>query len=204
MIQYPSIERGFINKSEPIYAFDKLDGSNCRSEWNKKKGFWKFGTKERLIDGSDRVFGGAVGLIKAKYEKDLHDIFVKERTEKATCFFEFLGPNSFAGWHQDEEHDVTLLDISTHKKGFMLPKKFLKTVGHLDVPKLLYHGNANQLLVEQVRDGTLEGMTFEGIVCKGSYVSPGRLLMFKLKSSAWIEKVRTFCRGDEKLFSELW
>jgi hypothetical protein len=40
MKEYPSIDRE-IRFGEPIYAFDKLDGSNIRAEWNKKRKFWK-------------------------------------------------------------------------------------------------------------------------------------------------------------------
>ena len=33
-------------------------------------------------------------------------------------------------------------------------------------------------------------MTFEGVVCKGKYISPGLPLMFKIKNIEWIKKVR--------------
>lgn len=36
-------------------AFDKLDGSNLRFEWNKKQGWYKFGTRNRMFDRSDKV-----------------------------------------------------------------------------------------------------------------------------------------------------
>jgi len=56
---------------------------------------------------------------------------------------------------------------------------------------------------EQVRDGTFPGMTFEGVVCKGPKVSPGRPLMFKVKSRAWLDKLKNFCNGDESLYRRL-
>jgi len=206
MQSYPSIERGFVVKGKPAYVFDKLDGSQIRAEWCKKKKFWKFGTRRQLISKSAGIkeWGEAVELILEKYERDLHDIFVKQRYLKVICFFEFWGPNSFAGKHQDEEHDVTLFDIRANKKGILPPKEFLKLTKGLDVPELLHYGNVNEPLVEQVRDGTLEGMTFEGVVCKMQDMkTPGIPFMFKLKNMAWLERLKGYCKGDEVLFREL-
>lgn len=54
MKQYPSIN-GQISYEFPVYVWDKLDGSNIRAEWSKKNGFYKFGTRERLLDSTDKV-----------------------------------------------------------------------------------------------------------------------------------------------------
>jgi len=40
MLEYPTIKKEVINI--PIYAFDKIDGSNIRVEWGPKNGFYKF------------------------------------------------------------------------------------------------------------------------------------------------------------------
>ena len=56
---------------------------------------------------------------------------------------------------------------------------------------------------EKVRSGSYEGMPFEGVVCKGPYESPGRPLMFKIKNRAWLEKLKTFCKGNEALYDKL-
>ena len=109
MHQYDTIERfGKTSMQTPIYAFDKLDGSQIRAEWSKKRKFWKFGTRRQLISKSNKEWGEAVEIIKTKYERDLHDIFVKNRFLKVTCYMEFWGTNSFAGNHMYEPHDVTL------------------------------------------------------------------------------------------------
>lgn len=66
MKEYLSIPRE-IRFGIPAYVFDKLDGSNIRAEWNKKKGFHKFGSKNRLI-GTDQLFlPEAIPIIKSKY-----------------------------------------------------------------------------------------------------------------------------------------
>jgi len=204
MKEYPSLERGLIVKGLPIYAFDKIDGSQIRAEWSRKRKFYKFGTRGQLIGLEDKDWGEGARLVLSKYEKDLHDIFVKERYDSVICFFEFWGKNSFAGRHQNEEHDVTLFDIRLYKKGILPPKEFLRLTSGLDRARLLYHGNANEPFSDSVRDRTLEGMTFEGVVCKAQQMKTyGVPIMFKLKSSDWINKLKNYCNGDESLFRKL-
>lgn len=207
MEQYHSIDRVVLG-GKPIYAFDKIDGQNVRAEWGRKQGkwgeFWKFGSKTQMIDETTEGFGEAVHLIRAKYQEPLTEIFRKQRWDKVTCFFEFWGENSFAGQHVDEPHTVTLFDIKVFKKGFLLPKDFLKLVGHLDVPKLLYYGNANSDFVSSVQNSTLEGMTFEGVVCKAQeYKTPGMPFMFKVKSDRWKSKLEEKCKGNRNLYDLL-
>lgn len=205
MKQYPSIARD-IRHGTPIYAFDKLDGSNIRAEWWKKNGFYKFGRRHGLLDDSSPALTKAEPLFREKYEEDLSRIFVSQRYEQVVAFFEFHGPKSFAGLHEpDDTHTVTVFDLDIYKKGLMEPKPFLDLLeGKVDIAACLYRGNANSELVQAVQEGTLEGMTFEGIVCKGPKDrKTGLPLAFKVKSLAWIEKLKTRCAGNEKLFQEL-
>ena len=51
MKEYPSIPYR-IHGDLDIIAFGKYDGSNIRAEWSQKKGFYKFGTRKRLLDES--------------------------------------------------------------------------------------------------------------------------------------------------------
>ncbi len=201
MKQYPTIQKE-IRRDLSIYAFDKLDGSNIRAEWTKKTGFSKFGSKKVLIDASSEHLGEATTLVQSKYADDLAAIFVKQRWDKVTCFFEFFGPNSFAGQHADEEHDVVLIDINPHKRGFLPPREFLKVFRDIAMARLLHLGNANKTFEESVRNGELEGMTFEGVVCKINH-KPQHRTMFKIKSAAWIKRLREFCAGDENKFNRL-
>ena len=76
MKQYPSID-ATVRRGILVYAFDKLDGSNIRAEWDRKKGFTKFGSRNVLIDETESALGASIPLIKQKYEKDLTDIFKK-------------------------------------------------------------------------------------------------------------------------------
>ena len=198
---YPSFTTNIVK--QPIYAFDKLDGSNVRAEWNKKRGFYKFGTRRRLLGEDEKFFGEVPGLVQTKYSEELEKIFQKNRWDKAVCFFEFYGKNSFAGWHdENDEHTVTLIDVAADRKGLLDPRDFVKKFGHLDIAKLLYRGNPNSEFIESVKKRTLEGMTFEGVVCKGKYKSPGLPLMFKIKSDDWYKALRDKCGDDMKLFEE--
>lgn len=202
MKTYPTISPDVVG--QPIYAFDKLDGSNIRAEWTRKQGFWKFGSRKRLVGEDEEMLGKAQQLVLDKYGDDLARIFRKQRWQKAIAFFEFHGPRSFAGLHHpDDDHTVTLFDVAGDKKGLMQPRDFLKTFKGLDMTPLLYHGNPNSLFVAEVREGRLEDMTFEGVVCKGKFVSPGLPLMFKVKNKAWIDKLKDKYGDDEKLFNEL-
>jgi len=202
--QYPTIDRDF--HSGPFYVFDKLDGSNVRTEWTRKKGFGKFGRRHGLLDDTNPLLSErAPTLILDKYGDDLHDVFKRMRVERVTAFFEFWGPNSFAGNHEEsDEQTVTLLDVIPYKQGMLEPAKFLRQFGHLDLPALLHQGNVTQAMVQQIKTGTLPGMTFEGVVCKGHYERKlGRPVMFKIKNSAWIDKLRAFCGNNETLFQRM-
>lgn len=203
MKQYPKMTAD-IRRDLPVYAFDKLDGSNIRAEWSRKNGFYKFGSRKVLID-STHPLSEAEKLVRTKYEDDLSKIFRDQRYDRVICFFEFFGERSFAGRHMDdEEHDVVLFDVNPYKKGILPPADFLKLVGDLHIPAVLHHGNVNQDFEESVRDGTLEGMTFEGVVCKAK--NPKRTPMpvfFKVKSRAWYERLREYCAGNDELYRKL-
>lgn len=204
MKSYPSIPKDLRNDIY-IYAFDKLDGSNIRAEWNSKRGFYKFGTRHQLMDENSVPFGKAIPLIKEKFENDLTVIFKERSWKDALCFFEYHGPSSFAGNHNFEEAmTVTLIDVNPYKEGILLPEEFIKYFGHLDIAKVLYEGYLSAELIDNVKQSTLNGMTFEGVVCKGANDKKTKMpIMFKIKSHAWLEKLKDYCKGDETLFNRL-
>lgn len=194
----PKVRRGVY------YMFAKPDGSNLRAEWDRKKGFWKFGKRQGLLDHSNPHLLCAPDLIRAKYEEAMSRIFVGERWKKATAFFELWGPQSFAGNHvEGDALDVTLFDVAAENRGLLEPRPYLRLFEGVPHADLLYHGNITAEVEEQVRSGTFPGMPFEGVVCKGAYASPGLPSMFKIKNRAWLERLRAYCSGDEELFSRL-
>lgn len=200
MKSYPTINGKIVD--QPIYAFDKLDGSNVRAEWSRKRGFYKFGKRNHLLDDADPTVREAEHLITETYSDDVAKICRDERWDNIVCFFEFYGQSSFAGQHVDEPHEATLIDVST-KKGILEPRDFLKIFGHVKHAPLLYHGNPNSEFLDDVRNGTLSGMTFEGVVCKGKWCSPGLPMMFKVKNHAWVERVKQRYAGNQALIEQL-
>ena len=204
MKSYPSITKE-IRQDIYIYAFDKKDGSQIRAEWNSKKGFYKFGTRTQLTDEKTMPFGRAIPLIRDKYEEHLSMVFREQGWKDAICFFEFYGPSSFAGTHNFEETmDVLLFDVNPYKEGILPPTEFIRLFKHLDIPKVCYEGHVSTELFDKVKQSTLLGMTFEGLVCKGANDKATKMpIMFKIKSQAWLDKLKEYCKGDDSLFDRL-
>lgn len=201
MKTYPTISKE-VQTIEPVYAFDKLDGSNIRAEWSRKRGFYKYGTRKRLLGVDERPLGLAIELINDQYGSELAQRFKDERVESAVAYFEFFGNNSFAGFHDERgDFQVVLFDVSLYKRGFMGPKEFMKFTTGLLTPVMVYHGNANQPFVQSVIKGEQPDVTFEGVVCK--YIRKKQIHMFKIKSGAWLKKLKATCGTDEKLFQQL-
>lgn len=203
MKEYPSIQ-SLVVDTYPVVAFDKLDGSNVRAEWSRKTGFYKFGRRNGLLDDSNPQLLCAPDLIEYKYGYALTKIFKENKFDKVTCFFELFGPNSFAGSHDGKEMDVVLIDIAIHPKGFMSPQNFLKLFcGRVELPKIVFEGIWTSEQTELVRTGKMKGMTFEGVVCKGPEITPGRPIMFKVKNQAWFDKLKEKCGNNNKLYESL-
>ncbi len=201
MKQYPSISRT-VQYGGPYYVFDKIDGSNIRAEWSKKQGFYKFGSRKVLLGqrgetDQQTLLAESIDLVK-QLEEALAKAFQSERWQQVVCFFEFWGPNSFAGLHQVEPHKVTLIDVHVHKQGLLDTREFLRLFdGVVDIPALLHRGNFNKELEEQIRNGSLEGMTFEGVVAKAPLSKKWEApTMFKVKNQAWIDRVKAL-HGDK-------
>jgi hypothetical protein len=207
MKQYSSIGHEHVS-GKSYYVYDKLDGSNMRVEWTKKKGFVKFGSRTQLVDANTGPLGAfSIPLMQAQ-EELISGALGPLQVQEATCFFEFFGPQSFAGvhqWEQDrDKFKVVLFDVTLFKKGFMMPKEFQKTFeGIVPLPNLLHIGNVTEDLVRQIKDGTLEGITEEGVVCKSSPLKNGYPpYCFKIKTEKWINRVKALYT-DPKVLKEL-
>ena len=203
MKSYPSISTKQLI-GHYLYLFDKLDGSNIRIEWSKQKGFYKFGSRNRLIDENTPILGEVIDIFNKSHSKLLHERFLGNKIERAICFGEFYGPSSFAGSHKENEpKKFSLFDISIYKKGFLNPKEFLEFSKGLEQAQLLYEGFLNEEIISKIKTSTLDNMSIEGVVAKAINPKKNGPLMFKIKSQAWLDRLKDKCGNDENLFNKL-
>ncbi len=192
----------------PIYAFDKLDGSNLRFEWSKKRGFYKFGTKKMMIDENHPDFGVGVKIFLEKYSESLSKIFTDKKEYRNVlsfvCFGEFLGTNSAFGKHNtDDTKDVILFDVSQYKRGFISPKEFIDNFSETGIPEVVYSGNLNKEFIQQVKNNDFNPGLTEGVICKGvtrTKKGQEQLYYCKVKTNDWFDRLRA--QGDEKQIQE--
>lgn len=198
MKTYPSISTK-IQIGLPIYAFDKIDGSNIRVEWSIKKGFYKFGSRNKLLTEDQLIISKAKELIISQ-ESMIEKVCKKNKWSKIILFYEFAGKNSCFGNHiEDDNHDIYLIDANPYKQGFLSPRLFLDCFSDFKIAPLLYQGICTSSFVDSVRENTLEGISSEGVVCKVK----GRgkdILRFKIKCKDWYDNLFKYCNGDYNKF----
>ena len=204
MRKYPQMPSG-MSYGMPIYAFDKIDGSNVRAEWRKdEEGFCSYGARRHPLK-SDSDLIESVSLME-EFEEDLSEIFLNQGYEKVTCFFEFFGPNSLAGIHTEKDYgnfEVTLFDVWPDDQGITEPDLFLERYGHLKTPDLLFEGIPGNDFYDSVLDGSLEGMSGQGVVCKGFDQGEENPTMYKVKSKKWLERVKDFADKNDLSYRDL-
>ncbi len=201
MQQYPSIDKQII-KGQDYYIFDKLDGSNIRVEFSLKKGFDKFGTRKKLMSDDSGILNRSKDLI-LKNESSILNIFKKNKWQAGTLFFEFYGQNSFAGFHEENDiFKVSLIDAHIERKGYLEPREYLKAFeDNVEISKLIHVGKLNSNLIQQIQNGELDGMTFEGIV--GKTVIKNKHVRCKVKNKQWIEKLKNKYGDNSDMFNTL-
>jgi hypothetical protein len=184
---YPSIPKKFEEFN--AYVFDKLDGSNLRFEWSRKKHWYKYGTRTRLFDQTDTVFGPAIPMFLSQLSEPLERVAVDNRWESCIVFAEYWSPNSLGGVHADEPHLLSVFDVAPFKQGILGPKDFLDLLtDKVPTPAFLGRLKWTRGFVERVYEGDVEGVTFEGVVGKAK---DGKhdLVMAKAKTKGWIEAI---------------
>lgn len=205
MKAYRSIDTR-IDYTRAYHLFDKLDGSNLRAEWSPKQGFYKFGSRTQLLTPDQAPLYPFVAHFHENLADELDKRFRTKKFERAVVFSEWHGPKSGFGSHHDpvSEMKATLIDIDVYKKGLMLPEHFLDFTAGLSVPALLHKGRIDVEMFHAVRERTMPGITFEGVVGKGEFSQKeGGPIMFKIKTNDWLNKLREFCNGDEQMFNRL-
>ena len=190
MKTYPSIKRYRADRHLGFqgHTFAKLDGSNLRFEWEKKRGWFRFGSRRRVINQEHETFGIAWSVFLESYADHFEKLAAEKKWSGITVYCEFLGKNSFAGEHESEDVKfLTPIDVAIYKRGIMETDTFIKQFN--DKFDLHYLGEKtwDQVFVGQVENSSLPGMAFEGVIGKNG--KGHHRLAIKLKSKAWIEKV---------------
>lgn len=197
MKSYPSIIRvDQAGWDRDLYTFDKLDGSNLRFEWSRKTGWYKFGTRKRLIDKGDPIFGPAIPLFMETLAEPIAEIAHNNKWINIVAFAEFWGKNSVAGRHDPtDSKQLTLFDVSIYRHGMLGPKEFLNHFKYLNIPNFLGVHKWNKHFVDKVRNSEFDQITFEGVVGKsGDYDD---LTLVKCKTNNWFEAIKRLYSEDE-------
>lgn len=200
MKQYPEIKYFGDYWGLPIIAFDKIDGSNLRFEYSQKRGFYKFGTRQMMIDKSHESFGFAIDIFLNKYSESLTKIFKSKEyrnTLSFVCYGELAAPGSEFGQHDftRKDFDVTLFDIEAYKTGFIPPRQFVKDFKAVGIPEIIYEGNLSREFVSAIKNdeyGIGHTNLSEGVVCKGVIQNKKEDNIFscKIKTTTWFERLR--------------
>lgn len=202
MIEYPTILHSARAPHQACVAFDKLDGSNIRVKYTRKRGFCQFGSRTQRLDESNPILGGAIVYFSNNLAEKLEQVVEDNwRNEREVMFFgEWFGPHSFAGWHdpqdiEDGTMQFVLFDIMVSHKNrkFLLPQEFTNLCLDYDIPfpRVVYHGNLNEQFVADVKAGVYD--VNEGVVCKGrerTGAARGNVWMAKIKTEAYLAKLR--------------
>jgi len=192
---------------QPCIAFSKYDGNNIRIEWSRKRGWYKYGTRKRLLDETDEELGCAIPIFQDTLADDIEAVIRKDKLfigrQQVIVFCELWGPSSFCGIHKENEAlKLTPIDVAIHKKGIMLPRLFVNTFGHLDIAKVVYEGNFNRQFIEDVRDGkypVTEGVVAKGVI-QGKKANPQHgLWMAKVKTRHWLDELKQRAEADDRL-----
>lgn len=199
MKDYPSIPASTGQRFTEFdaHVFDKLDGSNLRFEVTPQKGLVKQGTRTRLFDGTDLVFGGAIDVFNKTLAEPIRKLAKDQGWQRVIVFAEFWGQGSFAGTHvPTDPKRLTVFDLNPYKKGILGPREFLKVTKDLpDCASYLGLFRWTRGFVQQVREGQLPGVTLEGVVGKAG--EGHDLQMAKAKTQAWIDLVKQKLTPEE-------
>ena len=181
--------------------FDKLDGVNLRWEWRAGKGWSKSGTRTRLFDASDPDFGPAIALFGSTIAEPIERIAGKSRWRSLLIFTEYVGPHSFLGLSpRGDPMSLAVFDAAPDGGDLLGPADFRRVFeDKVLTPAYLGRERWTRGLVERIRAGAIDGITFEGVVGKAAAsVSERRagrdrfgLILAKAKTQAWVDKVRS-------------
>jgi hypothetical protein len=167
------------------------------------------------VDEDSEQFGGAVPLFMDTLAEPLAREFtdnrkrfpqLREKGASVTAYCEVYSDNSFAGWFPQENGKlepvfptaepakIALIDVNIYKRGFMLPRDFIKAFGEMDhVAQVVYEGNFNKQFMEEVRQGKCgspEGVVAKGVILGKKKNDQHGLWMSKVKTLWWLAELK--------------
>jgi hypothetical protein len=202
MLHYPKIPGSRDAPGGRCIAFEKYDGTNLHWDWDRDFGWHSFGTRRdeyNLSEGGIELFAQKHAHLRQAVEafwatlaegveKVFHDHLDYKGLQGFKVFAEFLGPNSFAGLHkEDDPKELRLFDVWAEPLGMVGPRRFMADFGHLHTPRVVYEGRLTGTFAEAVRVGKY-GVD-EGVVCKGGS-GGGDVWMVKIKTYAYLERLK--------------
>lgn len=213
----PRIQDDGTLKGETVWGFNKLDGQNFCATYNYKKKTWgPYGSRTVTVDENSEQFGDVVKFFETSGYKgilarivDKHagkkDVFTG--VDEITFFFEWYGPNSFAGKHKEgDEMHLDLIDVFLKKKGYIEPKDYEMCfrVSGIGLPLLVYKGPLTNDIIEKVKNNDYtqpdcwNPFVKEGVVFKRSTRLKGqRRPSVKVKTKWWLEKLHSMYTEEE-------
>jgi len=212
MIEFPSMSNLSKSPRETCIAFDKLDGSNIRVKYNRKKGFHLFGSRHQLFDETHPFLAGSIPYFMENYSEKLERILAGKEfsnIREVIAFGEYFGEKSFAGFHLPDDNTkkfvlFDLLIVYKDRYEFLKPQKFIKLVAdEVEIPRIIYEGNLNDPFIQDVKDNKFnlsEGVICKGTETKGSYC--GKVWMCKIKTKEYLDKLRTHFKDDWEKYAE--
>lgn len=213
----PRIQDNTFLIGEMVTGYNKLDGQNFCVLYRPKHKIWgPCGSRTRTVDENDEQFGEAVRWFNnSGYKPILENIVANNRGKKQifngvdelTFDFEWYGPNSFAGKHQEGDNlRLALIDVFIKKRGYIEPRDFdgLFRDKGIELPDLIFYGILNMDLINMIieNDWTQEGCMFpnikEGVVFKRTTLLPGqRRPSVKVKTKWWLNKLHSMYSEEE-------
>lgn len=198
---YPKIPDTTNCPLKKCWAFEKYDGTNMHFTF-KKGEFISFGTRRDSFsfneDGFKEFTKAHPELHKSieVFDKYIAEyLFLYNSNMSGILFTEYLGPNSFAGYHQpnDTMYHI-IIDIMSGTK-LLPPEKFLdvfkKPIHGMSCKtehaKLIYKGKYSGQFANDVRDGKYP--VNEGVIIKG--IDNKEVYMAKIKTNRYMERLKS-------------
>jgi hypothetical protein len=211
-LAYPKIPDTLDCPLRQCVAFEKLDGTNIHIVYSK--GQWVgFGTRRDRFPSTEQgaeSFGQAHPELKGVLDADTDMLWELNKyldgnpkyneAKEVIIFFEYCGPNSFAGQHspKDEKH-LYLIDVQINDK-ILPPEEFLQDFDNFksQMPKVIFKGKFTGQLFVDVRKNKYN--LKEGVVVKG--VVGDQVYMAKIKTEAYLERLKKEFKDNWKEYWE--